>query len=84
MQDFCAKSQRLQKVLISKNLTLILWAWQGGVAKIKVAYNLVLLSPDGIPVMCMTCTYDAPFEAAEVADFPKLSTWRWHEPCGSP
>jgi len=35
---------RLQKVLIFPKLTLILWAWQGGVAKIKVAYNLVHLT----------------------------------------
>jgi len=47
---------RLQKVLISPNLTLILWAWQGGVAKIKVAYMMMR-----IPVVCMTCTCHAPF-----------------------
>jgi len=42
---------RLKKVPISPNVTLILWEWQGGVAKIKVAYNVVLLT--GIPVVCM-------------------------------
>jgi len=31
----------------------------GGVAKIKVAYNLVLLM--GIPVVCVTCACNAPF-----------------------
>jgi len=38
-----------------------------GVAKIKVAYNLVLLTE--IPVVCMTC----PFEAGEGADSPKVN-----------
>jgi len=64
----CAKSQpsgmmRLQNVLNSPNLTLILWSWARGrgrgVTKIKVTYNLVFLM--GIPVVCMTCTYYAPF-----------------------
>jgi len=49
VQNFCPL--RLQKVLVSTNLTLILWAWQG-VAKIKIACNLVLLT--GISVVCMT------------------------------
>ena len=44
----------------------------GGMAKIKVTYSLVLLM--GISVVCMTCTCHAPFEAAECADFPKLSS----------
>ena len=43
-----------------------------GVAKINVAYNLVLLA--GIPAVCITCACYAPFEAApEDADFPRLS-----------